>query len=295
MRGNAAKYFFHGDIFIAPDRIIASADFDSTAGAEAGIHAFDRDSGLELWMHPAGRGVLGAVIGSAPRVFAYTSTGELIALNLESGKREWTYKLGAGGWESPAAVGRRVFGGSTDGSLYAFHSDTGRVEWQQKLGAPISTSIRGADSGVYAGTSDGTMHRLAPGTGEKLSSLKLDPALEPSAAPLHLGRAVFVLLADQEANYRALVSLDPALTRVNWRRAAPDRWSTSRVFATATTVVLGTPSGEVTAYCIPDGSPAWSYKLSAAPIRAVGGTDDTLFVGTPQGTLYAIRPPRSCM
>ena len=260
MRGNAAKYFFHGDIFIAPDRIIASADVDSTAGAEAGIHAFDRDSGRELWMHPAGRGV-----------------------------------LGAGGWESPAAVGRRVFGGSTDGSLYAFHSDTGRVEWQQKLGAPISTSIRGADSGVYAGTSDGTIHRLAPGTGEKLSSLKLDPALEPSAAPLHLGRAVFVLLADQEANYRALVSLDPALTRVNWRRAAPDRWSTSRVFATATTVVLGTPSGEVTAYCIPDGSPAWSYKLSAAPIRAVGGTDDTLFVGTPQGTLYAIRPPRSCM
>ena len=173
VRGSAAKYFFHGDVVIAADRIIASADVDSAAGATAGIHAFDRDSGSELWMHPAGRGVLGAVVGSTQRVFAYTITGELIALNLESGKREWTYQLGADGWESPAVVRQRVFGGSSDGSLYAFHGATGRVEWQQKLEARISTSIRGAESGVYVGTSDGTMHRLAPGAGEKLSSLKL--------------------------------------------------------------------------------------------------------------------------
>jgi outer membrane protein assembly factor BamB len=77
-----------------------------------------------------------------------------------------------------------------------------------------------------------------------------------------------VLLADQGANYRALVSVDPALRRVTWRRGAPDRWTTSRVFATGKTVILGTPSGEVTAYCAADGSPAWSHKLSDAPIRA---------------------------
>ena len=37
-----------------------------------------------------------------------------------------------------------------------------------------------------------------------------------------------------------------------------------------------------------DGAPAWSHKLSSGPIRSVGGTEETLFVGTPQGTLYAI-------
>jgi outer membrane protein assembly factor BamB len=295
VRGNAPKYFFHGDVFIAPDRVVASADVDDSTGAAAGVHAFDRNTGRQLWMHPAGRGVLGAVIGSGTRVFAYTIGGDLIALDLESGKPEWSYDLKAAGWESPAAVGHRVFAGSDDGSLYAFNTDTGRVEWQQKLGAPVTTSIRAANSNVYAGTRDGMMHRLAASNGEQLSSLKLDPALGPGTAPLLTRDAVFVLLADAQANYRALVSLDPALRRVNWRRAAPDRWSTTRIFATARTIYVGTPSGDVAAYCAADGSPAWSHKLAEAPIRSIGGTDDRLFVGTPQGMLYALRPPRSCM
>lgn len=295
MRGNAPRYFFHGDVFIAPDRIVASADVEPSAGVEAGVHAFDRESGRQLWVHPAGRGVLGAVVGSGTRVFAYTATGDLIALNLASGKPEWTHALKASAWESPAAIGARVFAGSDDGSVYAFNTETGRVEWQQKLGPAIGTSIRATESAVYAGTADGKMHRLAPSRGEVQSSLSLDAVLTPGTAPLITRDAVLVLLTNKQADYKALLSLDPALGRVNWRREAPDRWSTSRVFATERTVFLGTPAGEVTAFCAADGSPAWTHKLPKAPIRSIGGTDDTLFVGTPSGALYAIRPPRLCM
>jgi hypothetical protein len=49
------------------------------------------------------------------------------------------------------------------------------------------------------------------------------------------------------------------------------------------------------AYCLADGAPAWSQKLASVAIRSIGGSDEMLFVGTPAGTLYAIRPPRSCM
>jgi outer membrane protein assembly factor BamB len=295
VRGSAPKYFFHGDVFTAADRIVASADVDPNSGAEAGVHAFDRGSGRQLWRHPAGRGVLGAVVGLGTRVFAYTAAGELIALSLDSGRREWSYDLKGGVWDSPAVVGERVFAGSSGGSVYAFDSATGKIDWQQELGAPISTSIRATESDVYAGTADGVMHRLATRDGRQKSSLKLDPALEPGSAPLVTRDALLVLLTDKQANYRALVSIDPALARVHWRRPAVDSWSTTRVFATSTAVVLGTPSGDVTAYCLSDGAVAWSQKLSTAPIRSVGGTDQMLFVGTPQGTLYAVRPPRSCM
>jgi outer membrane protein assembly factor BamB len=109
-----------------------------------------------------------------------------------------------------------------------------------------------------------------------------------------LATAVIVTLIDREANYRALVSLDPAATRVNWRRAAPDRWTTSRIFATDHTIVLGTPTGEVTAYCRRDGAPAWSHKLTSAPIRSIGESGKVLYVGTPAGTLYAVSPPAAC-
>ena len=46
--GTAKQYFFHGDVFIADDRIIASADVDTKTGATAGVHAFDRDTGAGL-------------------------------------------------------------------------------------------------------------------------------------------------------------------------------------------------------------------------------------------------------
>jgi outer membrane protein assembly factor BamB len=293
--GAATQYFFHGDVFIAPDRIVASADVDTKAGAEAGVHAFDRNSGRQLWKHSAGRGVLGTVVGSATRVFAYTATGDLIALNLASGKTEWTYALKASAWESPAVVDDRVLAGSDDGSVYAFESHTGRVQWQQKLGSPVGTSVRATASDVYAGTADGTMYRLAPGSGDVRSSLKVDSVLKPVSAPVLKKDAVLVLLADTEANYRAVVSLDPTLARVRWRQTAPDRWTTSRVFATERTVFLGSSSGEVTAYCAADGSLAWTYKLPKAPIRSIGGNDERLLVGTPSGALVAIRPPRTCI
>jgi eukaryotic-like serine/threonine-protein kinase len=291
---NASKYFFHGDVLVLDDRIIASADVDKAAGVEAGIHAFDRQSGRELWAYRAGRGVLGAIVGTGRRVFAYTATGDLISLDVDSGRLAWSYPLNASAWESPGTTGSRVFGGSADGSLYAFNADTGRVEWQQKLSAAIATSIRASESSVYVGTSDGAMHRLSVATGEPLSSLKLDSALKPSSAPLVTEKAVIVLLADEGAEYRAMVALDPALGGVKWRREAPTRWTTSRVFGTANVTIVGGPSGEVTAYCVADGSPAWSHKVPIAPIRSIGGTAEMLYVGTPQGALFAVRPPKAC-
>jgi outer membrane protein assembly factor BamB len=295
LRGNAPKYFFHGDVFVAADRIIASTDVDPATGMDAGVYAFDRVSGRQLWMWPNGRGVLGAVVGQGRHVFAYTPTGDLIALDIESGKRKWSHALNASPWESPGIAARHVFAGSNDGFLYAFDDETGRIEWRKKLSAVISTSIRATETAGYAGTADGAMHRFALKDGEILASLELDSTLKPASAPLITPSGVFVLLADSRAEYRVLVLLDLALGRVNWRRAAPDRWSTSRVFATQKTVILGTPSGEVTAYCAADGSPAWSHKFPEAPIRSIGGSDDMLFVGTTPGTLYAVRPPAACI
>jgi outer membrane protein assembly factor BamB len=292
--GEASKYFFHGDVFVLNDRIIASADVEKAAGVEAGIHAFDRESGRQLWTYRAGRGVLGAVVGNSRRVFAYAATGDVIALDIDSGKLTWTYPLKASAWESPGVVLNRVFGGSDDGSLYAFNADTGRIEWQQKLSAPIATSIRANESSLYVGTSDGAMHRLSAATGEARSSVKLDSALKPSSAPVITKDAVFVLLADEGADYRALVALDPALGKVKWRRDASTRWTTSRVFATDNTTIVGGPTGELTAYCVADGSPAWSHKVPIAPIRSIGGTPEMIYVGTPQGALYAVRPPKTC-
>ncbi len=102
-----------------------------------------------------------------------------------------------------------------------------------------------------------------------------------------------ILLSDAAADYCALVSADPALTRINWRVAAETSWSTSRVFVWGDLVVLGTPSGDAVAYCKGTGAKSWTRTVKG-PVRAIGGSGDTLLVGTSKGGLSAFRAPRLC-
>jgi outer membrane protein assembly factor BamB len=102
-----------------------------------------------------------------------------------------------------------------------------------------------------------------------------------------------VLLTDKGEDVRAVVALDRSLNGLRWRVTAPDRWTTTRVFATPSTVVMGTPTGEVTAYCAADGTRAWSHTIKGT-VRSIAGADDVLYVGTVEGILYAIPLPAAC-
>jgi hypothetical protein len=105
--------------------------------------------------------------------------------------------------------------------------------------------------------------------------------------------SVLVLLTDQSADYRALVSLNPALDGLRWRVSADKTWTTTRIFVWGDVIVLGTPSGDIAAYCEKTGVLAWSRSVKG-PVRAVGGAEDILLVGTRTGDLYALRAPSSC-
>jgi outer membrane protein assembly factor BamB len=286
------QYFFHGDPLIAGGVIVAGADRPTGAS----IHALDRLTGKELWKHPAGRGVNGPIAGSGGRVYAARYEGQLLSLDIGSGDVRWAVDLKVSGMEGPAADGRQVFAGAVDGVLHGLNADTGREEWRVNLGAPVSTTVTvsaGDVGDLYVGTADGEIHRVDANRGRVLGSRKLDPMLKPASVPVRTADSVLVLLVDQSADYRAVVSLDPALDDVRWRVAADKSWSTSRIFVWGDVVVLGTAAGNVDAYCAKTGVPAWSRSIKGR-VRSVGGAEDILLVGTPNGDLYAMRAPRSC-
>jgi outer membrane protein assembly factor BamB len=58
-------------------------------------------------------------------------------------------------------------------------------------------------------------------------------------------------------------------------------------------VVLGTPHGEVLAYCTNTGARSWTRSVGGI-VRSTGGAADTLLVGTTSGGLYALNAPRTC-
>jgi outer membrane protein assembly factor BamB len=283
------KYFFHGDPFITADVVVAGAD----ANAGASIHAFDRSTGRQRWTHAAGRGTNAALAGLGRSAYAATLEGNVVSLDLDSGALRWSVPVKVAAWEGPAAAEGRVFAGAGDGSLYALNAETGGVEWRTPLGAPITTSVSASATGIYVGTEDGTVHLVDPHRGAVLASRNLDGKLRPRGMPVLTGDSLLVLLADEAADYRALVSLDATLAGVRWRRPAGPRWSTSRAFVWGNAVILGTPSGEVIAYCAADGTTAWSRAVRGY-VRAVGGSEDTLYVGTSEGRLYALGPVSAC-
>lgn len=279
------QYFFHGDPLITPDLVIAGGD----AVSGGNVHGFERSTGRKRWTFPAGRGVTGPIAGAGGRAYAATPDA-LVSLDIDTGTRRWSRALKIPGFEGPAAGANGVFAGTVDGFLHALNAETGEQQWRMPLGAAATTSVCLTDAAVYVGAEDGTLYRIDPRNGAVLGSMKLDEKLKPRSVPIVTNDAVLVLLTDEAVDYRALVALDLKLERVRWRLAAPKSWSTSRAFVWNNVVILGTSSGDVVAYSTADASMVWSRSV-AGFVRAIGGSGDTLYVSTREGSLYAFRNP----
>jgi outer membrane protein assembly factor BamB len=292
VRQGEGKYFFHGDLLITPELVVAGADRATKAGG-AQVHAFDRGTGAERWTVPAGAGVAAALTGRERQVFAVALDGELWSLDLPTGKRQWSVPLRTWAWEGPAVGEGRVFAGAKDGTLSSLDAATGKVQWQTSLGGEISTSVVRSGDSLYVGTVDGQFHQVDARAGKVIRSHRLDASLRPRSVPIVTGEAVFVLLMDASEDSRAIVSLDRSLERIQWRVAAPDKWSTTRLSVSGNTLVVGTRTGDVLTYCTSDGTPAWTHTVNGT-VRAIGGADDATYVGTVEGRLFALRPPEAC-
>jgi outer membrane protein assembly factor BamB len=285
---DADQYFFHGDPYVANGVVVAGAD----RATGASIHAFDWSTGKELWKHAAGRGVNGPIAGSGTHAYAITVEGRLLSLAVNSGTVIWDVPLKGPGFEGPAYADR-VVAGTVDGVLYGLNAQTGREEWRREFGSAVTTTPFASARDVYVGTADGSLHRIDARNGTVLASRKLDANLKPVSAPVRTVSSLLVLLTDQAADYRALVSVDPALNGVQWEVTADKNWSTTRVFVWGDVVVLGTASGDILAYCKDTGARSWTRSVNG-PVRTIGGAADALLVGTRTGGLFAMKAPRTC-
>jgi len=290
VRGEATgKYYFHGDVLITPKLVFTGADAESGSGMEGGVHAFDTSTGQQRWKHPAGRGVLAKIVGQDLRLFVPTINTEFLCLDANSGKQLWSQSLQPSAWECAVVRDNRVFVGSRGGSLCALNSKDGAVEWRTNIGSRVTTSIIERKGLLYAGTHEGFVHRIDVRSEKVISSIKADAHFKPTSLPILSNNALMVLLTDDAYDYRGLVSLDLDLGKVQWSRAVTNKWSTSRVFLTGSSVFLGRP-GEIVGYSVATGELSLSFNVTGT-VRAIGGADDVIYAGTTEGFLYAVQLP----
>jgi outer membrane protein assembly factor BamB/predicted small secreted protein len=148
--------------------------------AEHRVHAFDAQSGDELWskrLRPEegrDRGARGGGVAAvAGRVYVTTGFGFAVALDANSGDEVWRTAAGAPFHSAPTVAGGRVFATTNDSELVAMDVNTGEISWtHQAIAEPariLSASSVAVDGDtVIAPFASGELTALLTANGRRL-------------------------------------------------------------------------------------------------------------------------------
>jgi outer membrane protein assembly factor BamB len=224
---------------------------------------------------------------------------------------------------SPVLVGDQIFWGGRDGIVYALKANTGKLLWENKLGGALSASLMAYENHVYAGTASGHVYALNLKTGAMERNFSVANALVGKFTPAQNSLFIFLNRSGVPGTADDLACLEPTALKVRWQQAAnPESraiikpalpkplgrpgpvvenltaaagnqckspelaWSSTAPYVWRDYILAGNNRGEVFAYRISDGKPAWSHKIGGT-IRSFGSSGGVIYVGTIEGTIYA--------
>jgi outer membrane protein assembly factor BamB len=276
---------FHGNPVATNDRV-----FIPTDGGKIGhVYAFDRSTGDVAWKYAhqgnGNSGFTSDVLLDGDRIVAVTVDERVVGLNAASGAEQWRFPIEGKRRRvgiSAAVANGRVFFGSSNGAVYAIDSRRGTQLWKRQLDAATSTAIAVSGDAIIVGTEGKKLYRLRASDGAVLSTLQVD--VVPEDTPATSTRGIYVL------SEKEVMLVNPNVTRVLWRAESKSRWSSPRPRLWRNWVVVGDRDGAVYALDEGTGSVVWSQKVHDQPIRGIGSDESTLYVGTIDGKVIALRP-----
>ena len=291
-RQDAKSSEFHADPLAADDLIVVGTD----GQGEGHIYAFEAGSGQVRWKQPisgdpnAPGGLRTDIARAGGNVYAVGMDGKLRCLDLRTGKENWTFD-GVEPESSPAADASRVFVAGTDGKVHALDAATGQPAWETDLESTITTGLMTRNDSVFVGTSPFRVVDLASQTGSanRKFALQAKPVRTLVLAQNFIVAFLHSNFAEGEAD--TLIALDLGAGRIAWARKAPTEWTSVHPEIWRDMVLAGDREGELQAFGLADGVKRWTYKAGAG-LRGIGVADDALYLGTTQGTLFAVDPQK---
>jgi outer membrane protein assembly factor BamB len=258
------------------------------AGAVAHVYAFEKATGKMRWKIAFPFGVTTDIQRLGTNIYFATLADELVCLDLETGSPIWTFASGAPNDQfsltsKPAVVADRVFFGDLDGGVTALDARSGAVVWKRALGGRISTSILAMESTLHLGTADRHLYRLSIETGAILADVTTDES--PFGPVVSAADSILVFLGS-----KTLGCFDHGL-KPRWVARSVADWTSSRPYVWRQTAIAGDETGKLAGLRLSDGARRWSRML-AGVIRGIGTSGDAFYVGTLEGTVYAIAPEK---
>jgi outer membrane protein assembly factor BamB len=149
---------------------LAYVGFADPQGGNAGLHAFDPETGQEQWQVPAKSFIIPAPLYADGVVYFGSSDGLVYAVDVEAKrvKPGWPFQAEEAIWATPLLVEERLYVAAQDHHLYCLDAESGEEIWRQKVGGAMAAQpVLDAASGIlYVGAFDGKLYAIKADSGE---------------------------------------------------------------------------------------------------------------------------------
>jgi outer membrane protein assembly factor BamB len=290
IRKDGKQTSFHGSPLITDDLILIGTDLSCAPDGVGHVYAFERNTGKIRWKYQT-TSVPTDILRLGPNIYFGSFQDHWSALSLSTGELVWSFSTGAANQDctmvkSPVADADHLYLTGLDGLVYSLDTATGRVIWKRKLSASPSTALALKDDALFVGTSDNHLYRLSSKSGLTVADLAVEAT--PVGRLTLTDDSLLMFLANPSERSGYILSVDSKLKNEHWKQKSTPDWASERPSVWKGLVLAGNCRGELAAFRASDGAPQWKLNLKGC-IRSVGNSDDMLFVGVQEGTVYALR------
>lgn len=266
------------------------------AAVRGGVHAFDLQTGKEVWRYQTKLRLSGGPGVGDGLVAAGGLDGDVVALDAATGAEKWKAKVPNEVVAAPTIGQGLVLVHSNDGRVTAFDAASGERRWFWNHDMPNLT-VRGDGSVllgpgyVFVGNADGTMTALSLTDGHQLwdavvgepdGRTELERMADVDGTPALDGVTLFA-----SSYKRQTVAVDGPSGRVLWQH---DAGGPGRVAVASDRVLVTDPSGVVWALDKTSGGALWQQdKLRNRAVTAPAVQGDYAVVGDYDGYLHWLK------
>jgi outer membrane protein assembly factor BamB len=167
---------FQGVLYWSPVTVaedVAFVGFAESQTGNAGLYAFDAETGQELWHTQEGlveNLIIPAPVYAEGTVYFGDSDGKVYAVDVETRaiKVGWPFQAEEAIWASPLIAGQRLYVAAMDHHLYCLDAESGEMLWKTELEGAMAASpvLDETRNRLYVGTFDGRVYAIDAETGE---------------------------------------------------------------------------------------------------------------------------------
>ncbi|MFQ5602721.1 MAG: PQQ-binding-like beta-propeller repeat protein [bacterium] len=148
------------------------------------------------------------------------------------------------------------------------------------------------EESIYFGAADNTLYRASQNSGKITASHATERI--PVGRQTLSSNDIFVFLSQDiimgqgQGRGEILLAMDKSLSQIRWQLEPDFKWTATKSYLWNQFLLTGTEYGEVIAYVTDNGSEKWRVQTSGA-VRSIGRNGNTLFVGTLEGYVFAVK------